>query len=123
MMFQRAVKMKLRFPSQRGRINVEDLWDLNVRELDGIFKTLNRQARVLDEESLLDSPSAADTKLRLQIKIVTHIVEAKLAEQESRLNRAEKSARKEKLLAILEAKQDAELHDLSTDELQALIDA
>ena len=43
-MFEVAVRNKFRFPF-KGVISVEDLWDLSVQQLDGIFKTLKSQER------------------------------------------------------------------------------
>lgn len=42
-MFETAVRNKMRFP-YKGQISVEDLWDLDVNALDGVFKTLNSQS-------------------------------------------------------------------------------
>ena len=38
--FEIAIRNKYRFP-YKGMITIEDLWDLSVTQLDGIFKTLN----------------------------------------------------------------------------------
>lgn len=43
-MFEVAVRNKFRFPF-KGVISVEDLWDLSVQQLDGIFKTLKSQGQ------------------------------------------------------------------------------
>jgi len=51
-MFEKATKMKLRW-TERGRIGVEDLWDLAPEDLDQIFKNLSRQTKAAQEESLL----------------------------------------------------------------------
>jgi hypothetical protein len=120
-MFEKAARMKLRFYF-RGSISVEDLWDLSVQELDSIFKVLNAEARVQQEESLLDMPDPEDEIVALKIGIVRHIVSVKLQEQENREKATERRARKEKLMAILEEKQDAELHGLAMDDLRKLID-
>ncbi len=117
-MFEKAARAKLRFP-YKGSITVEDLWDLSVTELDGIFKTLNRQVKAIKEESLLDKRTIADETLELQINIVKHIVAVKQTENEIRQAAREKAVRKEKLLEILARKKDGELEGKSIAELEA----
>jgi hypothetical protein len=120
-MFEKAARMKLRFYF-RGSISVEDLWDLSVWDLDTIYKKLNAESRAQKEDSLLEGESPEKEITTLQIGIVKHIVGIKLQEQENREKAAERRARKEKLMAILEEKQDAELHELDMDELRKLIE-
>jgi hypothetical protein len=120
-MFEKAARMKLRFDF-RGSISVEDLWDLSVWDLDTIYKKLNAESRAQKEDSLLEAESPEKEITTLQIGIVKHIVGIKLQEQENREKAAERRARKEKLMAILEEKQDAELHELDMDELRKLIE-
>ena len=52
-MFEVAVRDKFRYP-YKGVIATEDLWDLSVQQLDGIFKTLKSQEKKAQEESLLN---------------------------------------------------------------------
>ena len=120
-MFEKATRMKLRW-GYRGYIGVEDLWDLSVEELDTIFKGLARKVKAQEEESLLDTKSDEDKALAIQIGIVRHIVSVKLEEKESAKAAASNKARKQKLLSLMEEKQDEDLKGLSADELQAMID-
>lgn len=121
-MFESAVRNKYRFPF-RGLISVEDLWDLSVQNLDEIFKTLNSQMKVVKEESLLTTKSAADAELEAKIQIVKHIVAVKLAEVAKAKEAKELKEKKQKIMAILADKQDEELHSKSAAELQAMLEA
>ena len=78
-MFENATRTKMRFPF-KGMISVEDLWDLSVKDLDTIFKTLNAQVKKSQEESLLVTKTEEDEVLSTQIEIVKYIVAVKLAE-------------------------------------------
>ena len=60
--FEYAVRNKVRFPF-KGMISVEDLWDLSLTNLDSIYKTLNKQIKQNDEESLLSTKTNIDTEL------------------------------------------------------------
>lgn len=120
--FERAAEQKLRFPC-RGSISTEDLYDLRVEELDRLFKVLNRKAKIETEESLLKPKEKTSTELDLQIAIVRHIVEGKLADAEEKKNLAAKRAQKQKLLEILSEKQDMDLRNKSVEELTKMLEA
>lgn len=120
-MFETAVRTKMRFPF-RGLVSVEDLWDLSVENLDSIFKTLNSQVKKAKEESLLNTKSKEDKALDLQIEIVKYIFNVKVEEENARLRTKELKEKKQKLLSILAAKQEEDLHNKSVDELKAMLD-
>ena len=120
-MFEIATRTKMRFPF-KGMISVEDLWDLSVRDLDNVFKTLNAQVKKSQEESLLATKSKEEEVLAMQINIVKHIVEVKLAEAEAMQHSRELKEKKQKIMEVLSAKQDADLHNKSIDELKAMLD-
>lgn len=119
-MFEIATRTKMRFPF-KGLISVEDLWDLNVRDLDSVFKTLNASVKRTQEESLLATKSEEDKTLMTQIEIVKYIVGVKLAEAEAIQNAKELSERKQKLMELIAAKQDEDLRGKSVDELKAML--
>lgn len=119
-MFETATRKKFRFP-YKGTVSVEDLWDLSVRELDGIFKTLNAKVKQANEESLLTVRSTADTDMQTMIDIIKHIVDVKLAEQAARELAADKRAKKQRIMEIMSQKQDADLQNKSMDELESLL--
>lgn len=117
-LFEIATRNRYRF-NYKGVMTVEDLWSLGVKDLDAIFKTLNRQKKADDEDSLLATKSAADTELTNKIELVKYIVSVKLAEAEDRKNAAEKKEQRDKILAIMAKKQDAKLENMDMPELEA----
>jgi adenosine/AMP kinase len=119
--FEIASRQKFRFPF-KGMVQVEDLWDLNVKQLDQVFKTLNMQVKQSSEESLLDIKSAADEELLTKIAIVKHIVNIKVAESNAAKLAVAKRQQKQQLLEILESKKTEDLRGKSVEELQKLID-
>lgn len=121
-MFETAVRNKMRFP-YKGQISVEDLWDLDVNALDGVFKTLNSKVKVSQEESLLRTRSKESEELMVQIEIVKYIVSVKLAEAEARKNAEANRAKKQQILGILADKQESDLKNKSPEELQAMLAA
>lgn len=119
--FEVATREKYRFPF-RGSITVEDLWDLNVEQLNAVFKTLNKEKRNTDEESLLDTNrSKEDEALSNRIEIVKHVFEVKQAEALARREEAQRHAQKQKIMSILADKEDEALKNLSVEELKKLL--
>lgn len=119
--FEYAVRNKVRFPF-KGMISVEDLWDLSVTNLDSIYKTLNKQVKQSEEESLLTTKTSVDTELKIQIDIIKYIVSVKLEEQEAREKAATKKAQKQKIMDIIASKEDEALQNSSVDDLKKMLD-
>lgn len=116
--YKKAAQFGLRY-NFRGQITTEDLFNLSVEQLDGIFKELNKRHKEMSQESLIETKSTTDYTLELQIEIIKDIVKDKLQEQREALMASAKKAEREKIMDILKTKQDQELHNLSTEELEA----
>lgn len=119
--FEYAVRNKVRFPF-KGMISVEDLWDLSLTNLDSIYKTLNKEVKQLDEESLLTTKTSVDTELEVQIEIVKYIVSVKLEEQKAREKEATKKAQAQKIMSIIATKEDEALQNTSIEDLRKMLD-
>lgn len=114
--FEYAVRHKMRF-NFKGLITVEDLWDLSLANLDSIYKSLNKQKRESNEESLLEVKSVQDIELEVAIEIIKHIVSVKLAEKAAREQAVENKKQKQKILEIMAKRQDSALENLSDEDL------
>ena len=119
-MFEIATRRKYRFQFN-GSLTVEDLWDLSIESLDKIFKNLNAQRKQTEEESLLASKTKEDEDLMIKIDIVKYIVSVKLAEKEVRAKAKEIKEQRQKIMAILDEKKDKALHDMTTEQLEAML--
>lgn len=117
--FETAARNKFRF-NYHGVITTEDLWDLDVTGLDNIYKGLMSEKKKSETESLL-SENTSDPLLDCKIEIVKYIFNVKIEEKKSAIQQAENAAKKQKILAILAKKQDAELENKSAEELEKLI--
>lgn len=128
-MFETATRNKIRFPSSRGELSVEQLWDLSPLSKDGfnldtIAKGINKTLKEMTEESfVITGRTPAHAKLELQLELVKYIIGVKLAEEALAKMRAENRVEREKLLRILAEKQDGHLSELSEKELQQRINA
>ena len=119
-MFEVAVRNKFRYP-YKGVIATEDLWDLSVQQLDGIFKTLKSQEKKAKEESLLDTRTPDDEILTAKIEIIKYIVNTKLEEAKQAERAKEAHDQKQKILGILAEKQDEDLRNKTPEELIAML--
>lgn len=121
-MFEKAAKNKYRF-NYLGSISVEDLFDLSVVQLDIIFKDLNAQKKQSEEESLLDVKTEEDEELSNKLAIVKHIFDVKQAEKLASLQEKERADRKQKILEILQSKQDESLQNMSEEKLKEMLES
>lgn len=119
--FEMAARCKYRF-QYRGNISVEDLWDLPVKALDGIFKTLNAEVKQSQEESLLENKSPEDEVLANKIEIIRHIVAVKQEEAAALKDLREKSAKRQKILELMEKKDNEALEQMSKEDLQKMLE-
>jgi hypothetical protein len=118
--FEYAAKKKVRFP-YKGSITTEDLYDLNVTELDKIYKSLKQQEKASQEESLLETKSDADTLLEVKIALIKQVVADKQAAAQAAKLAAETKARNNRIKEIIESKKDAALQNLSVEELEKML--
>lgn len=119
--FEYAVRNKVRFPF-KGMISVEDLWDLSLTNLDSIYKTLNKQVKQSEEESLLSTSANVNTELEVKIAIIKHIVSVKLTEKENAEKADAKKAQKQKIMSIIATKENEALQNSSIEELNKMLD-
>jgi hypothetical protein len=124
--FEKAVRLKLRFPSPQGGLTVEDLWDLplisnRAANLNSIAKEISRKLKAEGEEDFVNPKSGADTVLQLQLDIVKHVIQVKQAENEASRLLVERRQKKERIMEIIAKKQDAELEGKPLEELTAMV--
>ena len=117
-MFEKATRQKFRFQTKKGNCTVEDLWDLPLKALDVLHRDLNAELREEQEDSLLYAKNASSETLRTKIEIVKHIVNTRLDEQRQKEAEVERKRKKERILQIMEEKQDESLKNKSMDELR-----
>jgi len=116
-MFDKATRIKLRFQTDRGQLSVEDVWELNLAQLNQLAKSLRKKLKDGEEEDFLNTKSEADVTDKLRFDIVLHILEIKKSEKSEREQAAENKLKRERLLGVLAEKQDAKLREMSPEEI------
>lgn len=118
-LFEIASREKYRFP-YKGLISVEDLWDLTLPQLDGVYKALSKEVKTQGEDSLM-AEAITDKKLSNMIEIVKYIFSVKQQEADARKTAVENKKKRERIAEVLAQKEDEALHNMSTDELKKLM--
>ena len=120
--FETATKKKLRFSTTKGLIGVEDLWDLDLEQLDAIYGKLKKEEKENETDSLLDRDEKKNEKLELSLKIVEKVFVYKKEEKNKRLAEAAKAKRRQELLEALDKKRNESLNEKSEEEILAELD-
>lgn len=127
--FEQASRQKLRFPTNKGELTTEQLWDLPLQsksqfDLDTVAKSVSGELRGATEESFVATTvNPAKKELELKLEIVKHVIAVRIAENEAARNAAARKAEREKLLGILADKQDEELKNLTPEQIKERLTA
>lgn len=119
-LFEMATRNKMRFPSTKGELFVEDLWDLSDKDLDVIYKNLKNQEVKSSEESLLDDANV-DPKLTVAIGIVKHIFTTKRNERLEAKELIDKKRNQQLYIDALSRRKLKDIDNMSVEELEAKI--
>jgi hypothetical protein len=121
--FENATRKALRFPSSKGQLTTEQLWDLSLTNINKIAMAVNSELKNLEEESFVEiKPNPHKSNLKLQLDILKHIISVKLAEKEAQEIKEEKANKKRILLEALEAKENEEVQSMSKEEILKTLD-
>lgn len=119
-LFEMATRSKLRFPSTKGELSVEDLWDLSDKDLDVVYKNLKDQEVKSSEESLLDEANV-DPKLTAAIGIVRYIFTTKRKERLEAKELIDKKRNQQLYIDALSRRKLKDIDNMSVEELEAKI--
>lgn len=116
-LFFNAVKNKYRYPSKRGNLTTEQLFDLSFESLDEIYSELTALLDQMPKKSLLAQRSNADEELREKVDVVEAVFVYKTELRNKAKNMEAKRQQKQKLIDLLEKKKEKALENLSEEEL------
>lgn len=119
-LFEMATRSKMRFPSTKGELSVEDLWDLSDKDLDVVYKNLKDQEVKSSEESLLDDVNV-DPKLTAAIGIVRYIFTTKRNEKLEAKELIDKKRNQQLYIDALSRRKLKDIDNMSVEELEAKI--
>jgi hypothetical protein len=122
--FLEASKVKLRFNTTIGILNVEQLWDLSLTKLAVIIKTVKKSMQETDNDddlSFLDESKTVDKIQQLKFDILKEVYTIKKEEADKIKLDAEHKLHNEKIMSLIHQKQEASLGEKSLDELKAML--
>jgi hypothetical protein len=117
-MFKQATKNKYRFQTARGAVNTEDLWDIPETQLKSVARNLKTQLKEQAEDDLFETRTKEDAITQAKFDIVMAVYHERMADKAKAVNAKEVAAEKQKLLALIDEKENEELRGLSAEELR-----
>lgn len=120
--FEKASRLKLRWEVPKGSFDSEDLWDLELKDLNTLGLCVKEVLKGEAEESLLSSATRkAPTHNDLRLSIIKHIIAVKEERARVGVNRAESQARIARLKELAAQKSDEELTEKSREDILTMI--
>lgn len=118
-----ALREHYRFPSCRGELVLEQLWDMPLTStrgfsLDDTARELAKDIREKGEESFVRTTANRGVALlKNKLEIVKYVIEVKISENEAQRAKLEKQEKRAKLLDALRSKEDQEISASSKEDL------
>lgn len=125
-MFEKAVRLKLRFDTDKGQISCEDLWDLPLTSkrgvsLDSIAVSYYQKLRDNANISFVDNNTKTDEGDKLCFDIVRYVIEVKKKEAQDRQDEKQSAEKRQRILEALAKKKDEKLGQSSIEELERML--
>lgn len=122
--FEQAVKLKLRFGSDRGVLLTEQLYDLPLTVINKVAMATNTELKSLTEESFVEVRSdPLKSVLELKLEILKHVIKDKLEEKEKAEQQVQRANKRRILLEALESKENDELRSMSKEDILKELEA
>jgi hypothetical protein len=122
--FKKASQLKLRFNTDRGLLSVEQLWDLSQNQLSNLIRSIKKVLKETDNDdelSFLTGEVKLDEENQLRFDIAKDIYLTKKKAQEEIRDASAIKEYNEKILGLIEEKQEEGLKGKSIEELEALL--
>lgn len=118
-LFKIATRRKMRFPSTRGMLTAEQLYDLTLADLDATARDINTELKSLTEDSFVEiKPDPRKGLLTDALDLVKEVIADKLADKDRAEKRAKKAALRRTLTDALARKQDEALSSASVEDIK-----
>lgn len=124
--FEQATRQGFRFQTKKGLITTEDLWNLPLTSttgvsLDEVARQLHKEIQASSVPSFVEAKTESNSLLEAQLEVVKHIIAVKLEEKKVRDEAREVAAKKQRVMELIQSKEDAVLADMSIEELKKML--
>lgn len=127
-MFEQATRLKLRYSTTVGMIEIEDLWDLALTSttgrpnLDDVARALHRQLKSDDTNvSFVNTEAKPNAELQLAFDIVKHVIDVRVAERKKANEAQARAEQKQKILGIIAERRDEDLKGKPLEDLERMV--
>lgn len=122
-MYKEASKLKLRFTTPKGLLSCEQLWDLSLIDLSNSVKAVKKILKKSDDDELsfLEESKIVDVENQLRFDILKDVYLTKKKENEEKRTELERKQHNQKILSIIAEKKEANLRDMSVEELEKMM--
>jgi len=117
--FEQGTRRKIRF-FHDGVLAIEQLWELEPDTIDAMYRAI--QANYTHVPSLSGN-DGMDTDDTLRCEILAHVYETLVAEAQDAAQAADKRRERQRILSLMQRRQDADDEAKSLDELEEMLDA
>jgi hypothetical protein len=117
--FAKASKLKLLFSTPKGRINLEDLWDLPMDKLRTMANELNRGLSKPEDLFAVTTDDESSDKLRLAV--IMEIIDVRQSEATAKLNEKEREQKRKLIKSLIEQKKLEATSQMSVADLEKLL--
>jgi len=124
-LYKYAAQNNLRFPSVRGELTVEQLFQLPLKsktsfDLDSTAREINAALKSMGEESFVEDNSVNPVKnaLTVALDIVKDVIATKQEENRLDLARAQRAVDRKKILDAIGKKKDEKMTQASLEDLE-----
>ena len=127
--FVAASREAFRFPSVRGQLTIEDLWNLPLTarssfSLNDVAIAINTELKTLEEESFVESTSdPRRPELKRKLEIVKFIIKTKQAEAAQNKKDKEQKQLRDTFRGIIANKKHQSLVESPVEDLEAQLHA
>lgn len=119
--FKEASKVKLRFPTSKGILTTEQLWDLSLADLNQTAVSLDEALKKSKGKSFLEKRTTTDKVVKLQFDVVLDVLQTKQADADAAKEAKDNKEHNQKILGLINEKKDGELKGKSVKQLEAML--
>lgn len=125
-MYKQATRINLQFETEKGILNLQQLWTLGTTSLSKAIKAINKKLKEQDKDDdelsfLGTNVSSKNKEDVLRFEILKDIYLTKKQEAEEEAAKVSKKEQNQKILELISRKKDTVLEQMSVEELEKML--